>query len=200
MNPTAKIIKFLQNYNAWRRGDETIEMPHPAEIGESIQNAIILLRKNADLEAELATAKAQAARLRPHLLSSVEREDYHDALNKLTQLRAEVELDEALQLATERSLKNANARAKRAEVEKANALASWANTCIHHNDAERARCGRVCAVCIATERDQLRATLAAERTRLDSGQIMLIVAGERIWHCGVDLRAAIDAGMQEGVK
>ena len=42
--------------------------------------------------------------------------------------------------------------------------------------------------------------LATERARLDSGQILLTVAGERVWHCGVDLRAAIDAGMREGAK
>ena len=42
--------------------------------------------------------------------------------------------------------------------------------------------------------------LAAERARLDSGQILLTVSGERVWHCGVDLRAAIDAGMREGAK
>jgi len=42
--------------------------------------------------------------------------------------------------------------------------------------------------------------LAAERARLDSGQILLTVAGERVWHCGVDLRAAIDAGMKEDAK
>ena len=42
--------------------------------------------------------------------------------------------------------------------------------------------------------------LAAERAQLDSGQILLTVAGERVWHCGVDLRAAIDAGMREGAK
>jgi hypothetical protein len=44
------------------------------------------------------------------------------------------------------------------------------------------------------------AELAAERARLDSGTILLTVAGERVWHCGVDLRAAIDAGMREGAK
>ena len=46
----------------------------------------------------------------------------------------------------------------------------------------------------------LQRELAAERARLDSGQILLTVAGERVWHCGVDLRAAIDAGMREGAK
>ena len=46
----------------------------------------------------------------------------------------------------------------------------------------------------------LQRDLAAERARLDSGQIMLIVAGERVWHSGVDLRAAIDAAMKEDAK
>lgn len=47
---------------------------------------------------------------------------------------------------------------------------------------------------------KIAAELAAERARLDSGQILLTVAGERVWHCGVDLRAAIDAGMREGAQ
>ena len=48
--------------------------------------------------------------------------------------------------------------------------------------------------------DRAEADLAKERARLDSGQILLTVAGERVWHCGVDLRAAIDAAMREGAK
>jgi len=59
MSTPTKIIKFLQNYNAWRRGDETLEMPHPAEIGKNIQDAVVLLRKNAELEAELAVERAR---------------------------------------------------------------------------------------------------------------------------------------------
>ena len=47
---------------------------------------------------------------------------------------------------------------------------------------------------------RIAAELAKERARLDSGQILLTVSGERVWHCGVDLRAAIDAGMREGAK
>jgi hypothetical protein len=42
--------------------------------------------------------------------------------------------------------------------------------------------------------------LVAERARLDSGTILLTVAGERVWHCGVNLRAAIDSGIKEGAK
>jgi len=51
-----------------------------------------------------------------------------------------------------------------------------------------------------TRAERAEAELAAERARLDSGTILLTVAGERVWHCGVDLRAAIDAGIKEGAK
>jgi hypothetical protein len=47
---------------------------------------------------------------------------------------------------------------------------------------------------------KLDAELAAEQARLDAGTILLTVAGERVWHCGVDLRAAIDAAMTECAK
>ena len=56
---------------------------------------------------------------------------------------------------------------------------------------------------LVTNRDcarELERELTAERARLDSGTILLTVAGERVWHCGVDLRAAIDAAMKEGAK
>jgi len=56
---------------------------------------------------------------------------------------------------------------------------------------------------LVTNRDcarELERELTAERARLDSGTILLTVAGERVWHCGVDLRAAIDAAMKEGGK
>jgi hypothetical protein len=45
--------------------------------------------------------------------------------------------------------------------------------------------------------ERAEAELAAERARLDSGTILLTVAGERVWHSGVNLRAAIDAGIKE---
>ena len=47
---------------------------------------------------------------------------------------------------------------------------------------------------------KLERELATERARLDAGTILLTVAGERVWHCGVDLRSAIDAGVKEGAK
>jgi hypothetical protein len=33
-------IEFLQRYNQWRRGDESIEQPDPTEIGIAIDDAI----------------------------------------------------------------------------------------------------------------------------------------------------------------
>jgi hypothetical protein len=70
------------------------------------------------------------------------------------------------------------ARAERAEAAQTVALARW------NGALERAM--------------KAEAELAAERARLDAGTILLTVAGERVWHCGVDLRAAIDAAMKEG--
>jgi hypothetical protein len=61
MSTPTEIIKFLQNYNAWRRGDETLEMPHPKEIGENIQDAVVILREHAELLAVNATGAARLA-------------------------------------------------------------------------------------------------------------------------------------------
>jgi hypothetical protein len=36
----ADTIKTLTDYNAWRRGDEEIEQPHPTDIGHAIDSAI----------------------------------------------------------------------------------------------------------------------------------------------------------------
>lgn len=38
-----EIVDFLANYNKWRRGDDTIPMPDPNELGEVIDQAITLL-------------------------------------------------------------------------------------------------------------------------------------------------------------
>jgi hypothetical protein len=85
----------------------------------------------------------------------------------------------------------------------------WAAHYLAQSIADKARAERAEAE-LATEREKaeryrlatlkLDAELATERARLDSGQIMLIVAGQRVWHCGVDLRAAIDAAIKEDAK
>jgi len=47
-------ILALANYNSWRRGDEALEMPDPAEIGASIDDAVNLLRRYDEVERENA--------------------------------------------------------------------------------------------------------------------------------------------------
>ena len=64
MSAATETIAFLANYNSWRRGDETIEMPSPAEIGATIDDAVNLLRKHDKLNAQLATERAKVRALR----------------------------------------------------------------------------------------------------------------------------------------
>jgi hypothetical protein len=40
MSDPQQTIEFLQRYNQWRRGDESIEQPDPKEIGIAIDDAI----------------------------------------------------------------------------------------------------------------------------------------------------------------
>ena len=114
----------------------------------------------------------------------------------------EAHLDLALQIAEPFARSGNVAAARLIADSEAQAVAAKVSslTCTNHNDQQRAACPVCLVAALTTERDQLRAELAAERARLDSGQILLTVAGERVWHCGVDLRAAIDAGMREGAK
>jgi hypothetical protein len=93
------------------------------------------------------------------------------------------------------------ARAERAEAAETVALAKW------NGALERAiKAEADLAALEQCHDDNCRALvkiaeeLAKERARLDSGTILLTVAGERVWHCGVDLRAAIDAAMKEKTK
>ena len=117
---------------------------------------------------------------------------------------------------------NANARAKLAEAAETVALANWNGALERAMKAEAdlaaleqchdANCRGVVKIAaeLDTEREKAEryrlvtlkqdAELATERARLDSGTILLTVAGERVWHCGVDLRAAIDAAMKEAAK
>ena len=93
------------------------------------------------------------------------------------------------------------ARAERAEANETVALARW------NGALERAMKAEADLAALERCHDdncralvQIDAALTAERARLDSGTILLTVAGERVWHCGVDLRAAIDAALKEGAK
>ena len=52
----ARTVELLKHHNAWRRGDESLEMLHPAEIGIVIDVAVELIERGE-------TYAAQAKRL-----------------------------------------------------------------------------------------------------------------------------------------
>jgi len=110
------------------------------------------------------------------------------------QLRAATKACEACEEPTAFEVRQLRARAERAEAElgKLQELHGCSQEMVVHWCAHAA--GRSLGL------DQAQAELATERARLDAGTILLAVAGERVWHCGVDLRAAIDAGIMEGTK
>jgi hypothetical protein len=90
------------------------------------------------LERELAAAKAECERLRPHSLSAGEREDYHDALTELTRLRAEVERWKtvAAQMSEEREHNANEAALSRAEVERRNDIINRASVQFFHDGSD----------------------------------------------------------------
>jgi MoxR-like ATPase len=49
----ARTLMALAKYNSWRRGDDAFEMPSPAEIGASIDDAVNLLREHDIIEREV---------------------------------------------------------------------------------------------------------------------------------------------------
>ena len=84
-----------------------------------------------------------------------------------------------------------DSRVERSDAEQVDAWASWASTCMHHNDAERGRCGRVCPVCITAERDLLRACL---RDLVDEQNGAPLELRRKQWQTAMDeALAALDA-------
>jgi len=69
-------LKFLAIHNSWRRGDETIEMQNPTDIGAAIDDAINLLSKYDELETEVheqCVLNGKGAEREADLLGKVER-------------------------------------------------------------------------------------------------------------------------------
>jgi hypothetical protein len=64
MSNAKETLLALANYNSWRRGDDTLDVPSPSEIGAAIDDAVNLLRKYDGLESELAEARKDSERLR----------------------------------------------------------------------------------------------------------------------------------------
>ena len=60
MTPTSNLPTQLRELNRWRRGDETLEQPNPADIGAVIDEAADRLE---ELERELAAERALADKL-----------------------------------------------------------------------------------------------------------------------------------------
>ena len=42
--PLHKVIKFIENYNAWRRGSKGYNQPNPTELGHCIDQAVEMLK------------------------------------------------------------------------------------------------------------------------------------------------------------
>lgn len=64
MSAATETLLALAIYNSWRRGDETIEMPSPAEIGATIDDAVNLLRKHDKLERRAKRLERDVNRLK----------------------------------------------------------------------------------------------------------------------------------------
>jgi hypothetical protein len=69
-------LKFLAIHNSWRRGNETVEMQNPTDIGAAIDDAIDLLSKYDELETEIheqCALNGKGAEREAALLGKVER-------------------------------------------------------------------------------------------------------------------------------
>ena len=69
-------LKFLAIHNSWRRGDETVGMQNPTEIGAAIDDAVNLLLKYDELEKEIheqCVLNGKGAEREADLLGKVER-------------------------------------------------------------------------------------------------------------------------------
>jgi phage shock protein A len=64
MTPTKDLPTQLREFNRWRRGDETLEQPNPADISAMIDEAADRLE---ELERELAVWHHKAKRLEDEL-------------------------------------------------------------------------------------------------------------------------------------
>lgn len=61
MSTIPETISLLEQYNKWRRGDETIPMPEPFELGVAIGDAVRLLREHVTLQSEFEKVTLLAA-------------------------------------------------------------------------------------------------------------------------------------------
>lgn len=78
-------LKFLAIHNSWRRGDETVGMQDPTEIGAAIDDAVNLLRKYDELEKEIheqCVLNGKGAEREAGLLGKVQRLEKNNVILK----------------------------------------------------------------------------------------------------------------------
>jgi hypothetical protein len=96
MSTISETISVLEEFNKWRRGDETIPQPEPFEIGVAIGDAVRLLRELTETERLRFNADADRCRLRAELAVAENWVEHHsahadDLIDENVRLRAEVE-------------------------------------------------------------------------------------------------------------
>ena len=114
MSTAKKTLLFLANFNSWRRDEKTIEMPDPVEIGESIDDAIDLLRRYDELERDNAVLRKERQELRE--IDEAEAAIAADAIKALKSENAALRKElEDVQLWLRNDRRNALARANHME-------------------------------------------------------------------------------------
>ena len=161
-----------------------VSASHEREHNANVAQAMTAERDQLRVDLELADVMYQR-----------ECEVEHELRTEVERLRSDRDCEKRLRKDADEFRENAIERATKAEAELADQAVRFHDEIVHRQRTVRAN-----QELDLKELNHFRAELAAERARLDSGQILLTVAGERVWHCGVDLRAAIDAGMREGAK
>jgi len=77
------LAQRLRRYNDWRRGSETIEQPHPKQIGEDIDEAVeLLLAMSSAIEATLDKNMQHSYRMRVTAERIVTRRSNHHRENR----------------------------------------------------------------------------------------------------------------------
>ena len=95
MNDTETIIKYLQLYNKWRRGDESMGQPNPTEMGKLIDEAcekLALLQQERD---EAITRRMET--IMQCELYEKERDEARESLKHITEYGTE-EINAAVEL------------------------------------------------------------------------------------------------------
>ena len=193
---------FEENEDQCRAGNAATDMRDECatlerELETEKTNRNFFIEKGATLERELAALTAERDQLRavfPLICAAIGNGAFCTptvSVGFIESIPNEVRLVVA----------ELRARAERAEAAETVALAHW------NGALERALKAEADLAALEQCHDdncralvKIAAELTAERARLDAGQILIKMPSERVWVCGVDLRASIDAAMKEGAQ